>query len=244
MHALLTKAMGFIHTKTALAVLGAMLVAGGGSAVALAATHGNPGQLLSSLGAPTHTANGTPQGDETHAEGTLTNYAAPSGTTLGTVTVQQTGGTSVSFAVNSETRVNGTHANTLADLPGVVGGRVQVQGEQQGSGNPLATKISVEGPTNSVELHGTVGSVNAQGNSFVLVTDSSSVTVLVTSDTKFSHDSSGLGSLQTGARVNVQGVKQAGGSVVATHIEVGGGPDATHTPHGDQTPEATEATGD
>lgn len=243
MHVMLAKAAVFIRTKSVLAVLGAVLVAGGGSAVALAATHGNPGQLLSGFAAPTHTAHDTPQddqGDHASAEGTLTTYVAPSGGSLGSVTIKQADGTSVTFTVNDDTRVNGTHANALADLPGVVGSRVQVQAQKQTDGSELATKITVQGSTNSVELHGVIASVNVAGHSFVLTTADSSVTIAVTGDTKFSHDSGGLAGLRIGAQVNVQGVKQPSGSVIASHIEVGGGTD----PHGDQTPEATESTGD
>lgn len=242
MHSLLAKAAAFIHTKTALALVGAVLLAGGGTTVALAATHGNPGQLLSGFAAPTHSTHGNSQdgqgsqGTHVSAEGTLTTYDAPSSGTAGLVTVQQNDGTSVAFAVNSDTRVNGAHANTLADLPGVVGSQVQVQGEQQSSGNPLAIKITVQGSANSVELHGTIASINMTGNSFVLNTAGNPVTISVTGDTKFSHNAGGLSGLQLGAQVNVQGVQQPDGSVVATHIETGGGqgPDATHTPPGNQ----------
>lgn len=228
MYGLIAKMAAIIRTKAAVALVAAVLVVGGGSAVALAATHGNPGQLLSGFAAPTHDAHGTPQGDQgdqgdhASAEGTLTKYVAPSGGALGSVTVKKADGTSATFAVNSDTRVNGTHANSLEDLPGVVGSQVQVQAQTQSDGSELATKITVQGSANSVELHGTVASVNAAGKTFLLTTDSGAVTVTVTSDTKFSHDTSGLAGLQTGARVNVQGVKQSDGSIVASHIEVGG----------------------
>ena len=242
MRTLLVKLTAFVHTKAALALLGAALLAGGGAAVAMAATHGNPGQLLSSFAPATHTPHGTPQddqGDHASAEGTLTNYTAPSGSTPGTIIVKQADGTSVTFAVTSDTRVNGTHANTLADLPGVVGSQVQVQAEQQGSGTPLAVKITVQGPANSVELHGTVASVNVTGNSFVLTTESGPVTITITPSTTFAHDDGGLAGLHAGDQVNVQGVRQPDNSVVATHIEVTG----SHGPHGDGTPEATETEG-
>ena len=239
MHALLAKAAAFVHTKAALALLGATLVAGGGTAVAVAATHGNLGAGL----APTGQHGSATKTDHASAEGTLTAYTAPSGATPGSITVKLAGGTTVTFAVNSDTRVNGGHANTLADLPGIIGGKVQVQAEQQsGAGNPLATKITVEDSDSSVELRGTVASVTTTGGSFVLTTDTGSVTITVTADTQFAPGGSGLADLQTGDQANVQGIKQPDGSVVAAHVEVAGGhgAQATHTSHPDGTPEATE----
>lgn len=241
MHALFAKVAAFVQTKAAVALLGAVVIAGGGTAITLAATHGNLGQIGSGLAAPTHDATET---DHEHdgTEGTLTGYTAPSGTTLGSITVKRDDGTTVTFSVNADTRVNGAHANSLADLPGVIGGKVQVQAENQSSGNPLATKITVEDSANSVELEGTVASVNTAGGSFVLTTANGAVTITITANTKFSSDDTGLAGLKAGERVNVQGIKQPDGSVVADHVEIGGdgGPEATHTPHPEGTPEATE----
>lgn len=231
MKLLLAKLAALAQTKVAVAVLGAVVVAGGGSAVAMAATHGQLTQLGGALAGATH-ATGTHgtgqeagQGDQTHvsAEGVL--KSCTPATTCGTsIVVLKADGTTVAFSVNSSTRVNGAHANALADLPGVVGSTVQVQGEKQSNGSTLASKITVQGgdtgdQTGPTEVHGIVGTVG--GHSFALTTDSGSVTITVTAATKFAGKLSGLAGLHSGASVNVQGVKQPDGTIVATRIEGG-----------------------
>jgi hypothetical protein len=105
-----------VHTKVAAAVVGAVLVAGGGTAVAAVATHGHLDQVGSGLAAQVTGKHGTPSagdngksGDHQSAEGTLTAYTAPSGATPGSITVQPSQGSAVSFQVTSDTKVNGEH---------------------------------------------------------------------------------------------------------------------------------------
>lgn len=101
-----------VHTKVGATVLAAVLVAGGGSAVALAATHGNLGSMFSSSPSATHTTTTGKDNDSAtnheSMEGTLKSYTAPSGTTAGSITVQPSTGSAVNFQVTKDTAVNGT----------------------------------------------------------------------------------------------------------------------------------------
>lgn len=229
MKVLLAKVAALVHTKVALVVLGAMVVAGGGTAAAVAATHGQLPRLWVGAASATQGTQGTEGADgadpsqsnltHTSAEGILKSYIAGL-----SITVQLHDGTLVTFAVNASTEVNGAHANTLADLPGVVGGRVQVQATKQSVGSFLATKITVQGgdtgdQTGPTVVHGTIARII--GQTFVVTTDGGSVTITVTNNTAFTGGMSGLADLKVGASVNVQGIQQPNGSVVATRIEGG-----------------------
>jgi hypothetical protein len=188
-----SKLLAVAQTKVGAALVAAVLVAGGGTAVAVTATNGalpNLGAHLS--GDATHAGdNGTPDGkskDGNHLsiEGTLQSYTAPSaacGTssassaTPGSISVMPQGDSSdsqgdskdstpeaegthtsshttsasaVSVSVTCDTRVNGEHASSLADLANAVGHKVQVQATKQGDAW-VATKVTVEGNGDSHE---------------------------------------------------------------------------------------------
>lgn len=102
---MLSKIAAVAHSKVALAVLGAVLVGGSGSAVAVAATTGH----LSVMGvtqAVGHASNDSP---DAHAhtigiEGLLTGCST---TTPATISVKDSAGKSWTFVVSATTKING-----------------------------------------------------------------------------------------------------------------------------------------
>jgi hypothetical protein len=233
-----SKALLVVKSKLALAVLGALVVGGGGTAVAVAATGGHV-PVLSTLVGSSHSANKTPDtGSDasSHAhtisvEGVLKGYSAGAST----ISVVEHGDTNATtIDVNSKTEVNGEHASTLSDLTKATGHKVQVQATKQSDGSLLAWKITVEAATGSqgqdqgqnqgsgqgqqTELQGTVASVGQ--TSFVLkLSDGSTKTVTVSGATTFTGRAHKLADLKQGDVVNVHGTTQSGGTVAATSVE-------------------------
>jgi hypothetical protein len=117
--ALRAKVALLIHTKVGASIVAAVLVAGGGSAVALAATHGNLGQIGSALSSVTGHTDNDKRGDQdaTHAsaEGMLTAYTAPAGAAVGSITVKPEKGGALTFVITSTTKVNGYHTSGTSD---------------------------------------------------------------------------------------------------------------------------------
>lgn len=147
-----SKLLTLAHGKVLAAVAGAVLLVGGGTVAAFAATHTHGG--LGSLLAPSAPAgphgHSTPEagdhGDqhEIGIEGVLKSYTA--GTSGGTITVLAEGQTTATtITVNAQTRVNGEHASSLTDLTAAVGHKVQVQATKQSDGTLLAWKVTVQG---------------------------------------------------------------------------------------------------
>lgn len=185
-----SKLLAVAQTKVGAALVAAALVAGGGTAVAVTATHGNLpllGSHISGNGSSSDHS-GTPEGesgDKSHhlsVEGILKSYTAPSGdcssasasassVTPGSASVLPEDASSssedqshsstpeaegthtssqpaasqspVSIEITCDTKVNGDHASSLADLAGAVGHKVQVQASQQ-NGAWVASKVTVE----------------------------------------------------------------------------------------------------
>lgn len=108
---MLSKVLAVTHSKVALAVLGAVLVGGGGSAVAVAATTGH----LSTLGVNVASEHSNSPSSDSHAhtigvEGLLTACSAL--TPPATITVND-GHKSWTFVVSATTKINGdTNADT------------------------------------------------------------------------------------------------------------------------------------
>jgi hypothetical protein len=149
------------------------------------------------------------------------------GVTQGTFTI----------AVNGDTRVNGKHASTLADLTKAIGSKVQVQANDDGKGNLTAWKVTITGDDNNGSggngdqghaFVGTVGSVNTGASSFTLAaargdsanngTSPTTLTVDVSSQTKFAGTVHSLSDLHSGMRVAVLGTTQSSGSVAASEV--------------------------
>jgi hypothetical protein len=234
-----SKALLVVKSKLALAVLGVLVVGGGGTTVAVAATGGHVPVLSALVGNTQHAAKKTPDtGSDasSHAhtislEGVLKGYDAGAGT----ISVLGTGDTSATtIDVNSKTEVNGDHASTLSDLTKSIGHKVQVQATKQSDGSLLAWKITVEAATGSqgqgqgqgqsqgqgqqVELQGTVSSIGT--TSFVLtLPNGSTKTVAVSSATLFAGRAHKLGDLKKGDVVSVHGTSQSDGTIAATSVE-------------------------
>lgn len=222
-----------VQNKIALAAIGTALVAGGGAAT-VAVVHNNNAASQSQAAHATATAANA--GDHAHSiavEGTLKAYDA-SGKT---VTVQpKDDSAAMTIAVNADTKVNGMHASSLADLTKAVGSNVQVQATKQSDGSLLAWKITVQGTPqstpgsengsgsqNAQAVHGTVVSVDVAGSSFVLkLDDGSTVTVTVNGSTTFDGRAHKLADLAKGMSAAVQGTKQSDGSIVASHVSAAG----------------------
>lgn len=236
---MVSKALLVVKSKLALAVLGVLVVGGGGTAVAMAATGGHVPVLSTLVGNAQHDAKKTPDtGSDasSHAhtisvEGVLKGYSAGANT----ISVVEHGDTNATtIDVNSKTEVNGDHASSLSDLTKVFGHKVQVQATKQSDGSLLAWKITVEAATGSqgqdqgqsqgqgqgqqTELQGTVASVGT--TSFVLtLSDGSTKTVTVSAATTFAGRAHKLADLKQGDVVNVHGTTQSGGTVAADSVE-------------------------
>jgi uncharacterized protein DUF5666 len=236
---MLSKALLVVKSKAALAILGVLVVGGGGTAVAVTASGGHVPVLSALVGNSSHAPTKTPQAGKSsssHAhtvsmEGVLKGYDASGNT----ISVLGNGATSpTTIDVNSSTTVNGAHATTLADLSKAIGQKVQVQATKQTDGSLLAWKITVaaapatpgpgqgqgtgQGQGQQVELVGTVLSVGT--TSFVLtLANGSTKTVTVSSATLFAGRAHKLGDLKKGDAVSVHGTSQSDGTVVATAVE-------------------------
>jgi hypothetical protein len=227
---MVSKALLVVKSKAALAVLGVVLVGGGGTAVAMAATGGHVPVLSALVGSSSaHSAaksadTGSDASSHAHTvslEGVLESYASGAHT----ISVLGNGDASATtIDVNASTKVNGEHASALADLTKAIGQKVQVQATRQSNGTLVAWKITVEGATGNnghgqqTELHGTVSSVGA--TSFVLkLPDGSSKTVTTSKSTMFAGRAHRLSDLKVGDSVSVHGSAQSDGTVAATSVE-------------------------
>lgn len=237
------KLLALVHSKIALAVIGVVLVGGSGAAVA-AATHGQLNLASSSAAQATHTPGHDSGNDaDSHAhtvsiEGKLTAYDS-NGKTISVQARDAKSATTIK--VDANTRVNGEHASSLADLTNAIGHDVQVQADKQSDGSLLAWKVTVEGTdsgNNSGDNHGgdggdnggqasqhaaiagTVASVDTGSSSFtVKLADGTTKTVTVSSSTEFEGSAHHLADLKAGMRVAVQGTSQSNGTIAAAQVE-------------------------
>ncbi len=243
---MLGKVLTLLQSKVALAVVGAVLVGGTGTAAAVAATTGHL-----PLGNGTGTAKETPDastsqdnhGHTVSIEGVLKGYDAGAKT----ISVLARGDKSATTVdVDDNTRVNGEQASKLSDLTKNIGHGVQVQATKQSNGSLLAWKVTVQGAepeatdtgqhegqdngdgkgTGSTsqqrEARGTVSSVGA--SSFVVTTaDGTKVTVDVNNTTRYDGAAHQLSDVKVGMRVTVEGTSQSNGSLLASSIEASTG---------------------
>jgi hypothetical protein len=141
---MLSNALLVVKSKAALAVLGVLVVVGGGTALALA-SGGNVPVLSGPAGHSTTKTHHTKKNTDSHAhsvsvEGVLKGYDAGAGT----ISVLEKGDKSpTTIHVNSKTEVNGEHASSLKDLSKNIGQKVQVQATKQSGGALLAWKITI-----------------------------------------------------------------------------------------------------
>ncbi len=107
---MLSKIAAVAHSKVALAVLGAVLVGGGGSAVAVAATTGHLSTLGVNAAMNSSSASSNSHAHTTSVEGLLTACSAT--TTPATLSVKDSSGKSWTFVVSATTKINGdTHTD-------------------------------------------------------------------------------------------------------------------------------------
>jgi hypothetical protein len=131
--------------------------------------------------------------------------------------------------VNDGTRIrHGNRTLTMLDIE--VGDHVQVRGGMDGT-NLVATEIKVEDTGNDDdddidELKGTVAGISSSSGCPVLtftINTTPATTVKTNASTVF--DDVTCAALANGAVVEVKGIKQGDGSILATKIEAEAGPD-------------------
>jgi hypothetical protein len=234
---MLSKLSLLVKSKVALAAIGAVLVAGGGTAAAAATGHLSIGGLPNA--ASTHTPDATAAaGAHAHTvalEGTLKGYDSGAGT-ISVLGINDT--TATTICVDSKTEVNGEHAAKLSDLTAAVGHKVQVQATRPSSGSCslLAWKVTVEGADSGSSggsgsgqgsghaqktIDGAITSVGS-GSFAIKLSDGTTETVTVSTDTRFAGRAHSLADLKAGDKVVVVGTDQGGGVFAATSVEVTG----------------------
>ncbi len=122
----------------------------------------------------------------------------------------------LSFTANGTTILTtaSTQFNGAGCLAVRTGAKVEVKGTRQANGSVLALKVNVEVET--IEVEGTVSA--ATGTCPVLSFTANGTTILTTASTQF--NGAGCPAVQTGAKVEVKGTRQANGSVLALKVNV------------------------
>ena len=230
---MLSKLATLVQSKVALAVLGAVLVTGGGAAALAASSHSSTqgDRSAASTHTPEASDTGADHGHTVSVEGTLKGYDSGAGTIS---VVEQHDSAATTICVNAKTEVNGAHASKLSDLAAAIGHKVQVQATKESSGSCslLAWKVTVEGAdgdnsngdnghNGQKTIDGAVTSVG-KGSFAVKLSDGTTETVTVSAQTRFAGRAHDLAGLKTGDKVVVQGTDQGGGVFAATSVEVAG----------------------
>lgn len=228
-NSMLAKLALLVQSKVALAVLGAGILATGGTAAALAAT-GHMPRFAGAAAAQRQVRQGAndkaTKTPASHAQtvaivGTLSAYDAGAKT----ITVNPADGSAaITVAVNDQTRVNGERASSLADLTAAVGRGVQVQADKQTDGSLVAWKITVQGAGSANagqqrEVTGTVTGVT--GNQLVVkLQDGTSLTVVVGTGATVAGAAKDVASIKAGVRIQAHGTMQADGTLLADRVQV------------------------
>jgi hypothetical protein len=222
--------------KVILAIVGTVLVAGGGTTIAVAATGAKVSiplvsQATSSMHQSTSTSStaiASSGQDSSHhdgqqAEGTVRNINS----SHSSFTLTPVNGADVTVVVNTQTEFEGG----LSDFTALkVGLQVEVTGTRQTDGSLLATKV--EGQNESAnnnqnnnqdenELSGSVMTIDATDSSFVLkLSDSTIKTIEVSPSTEFDGDGNfqSFSDLKVGQSVEVEGNLQSNGTIAATKV--------------------------
>jgi hypothetical protein len=219
-----------LKSKLALAVVGTVLVAGGGATVALASTGAHvplvsQAQTFQSIANDASDDHGDAQkndGNGQQVEGSISSIDA--GHTSFVVTPAQ--GTDVTVVVNAQT----VFEEGLQNFAGLkVGMDLEAKGTRQADGSLLATKVEGQNENandaqdeneNESELKGTIGSIDAGHSTFVLqVAGNATKTVVVSPQTVFDDGLSKFSDLKTGMSVEVKGNLQSNGTLAATRIK-------------------------
>jgi hypothetical protein len=210
--------------KVLLAIVGTLLVAGGGTTIAVAAAGAKVSiPLVSRTSSSVHqddsssTASTDSDGqDSSHHDGQQADGAVSSinsGQSSFKVTPEH--GADISVVVNAQTEFKGE----LRDFTGLkVGLQVQVTGTKQPDGSLLATRVEGQ---DEHELTGTIMSLDAAKSSFVLkLAGGTTRTIEVSANTEFEGDGDfqRFSDLKVGQSVQVEGNLQSNGTLAATKV--------------------------
>ncbi len=216
--------------KAAVAILGTLLLAGGGTTAVLAANGAQvqlpligQSQLQEHHGNDASDDHGNNQGNNHNGgqqvEGTISSIDAGHSSFV----VKPGQGATVTVVVNAQT-VFEEGLNGFGSLK--VGLHVEAKGALQSDGSLLASKVEGQNDNdnqandqNETELRGTIGSINAGNSSFVLkLSNGTTKTVIVSAQTVFDGGFHSAADLKAGVFVEVKGNLQPDGRVAATRV--------------------------
>jgi len=138
--------------------------------------------------------------------------------------VVTTGSGDVNVALTGTTAYFGKKHVSAACDDVADGDAVEIEGALQGDGSIVACKVSFEPPeVEEAEVSGTIhGTPDGGTRTFLLTTDQGDVTIDVNSDTVIQqrHDLKTFADLADGMSVEVEGILQGDGSILATKISI------------------------
>jgi len=199
----------------------AIIVLGGGAALAgVALAHGTAPAHATIT--PTTTTTATPAPKHQLPIYTVTSISAT------TINATNASGAPVTITISAQTAyIRADQPASLSDI--TTGAKIRVQGHQKADGSIIARRILIVVPT----AHGKVTAIS--GNTITLQTAKGSVTIAITSTTKFGKGQT-LGVIHVGDVVVVAGLRNSDGSYTAlaildrTAAQNAGGATATATP--------------
>lgn len=145
---MLSKILAVTHSKVALAVLGVVLVGGGGSAVAVAATTGHLSTLGVNLASENSNANSSSHAHTIGVEGLLT--ACSTSTPPATISVTDSAGKSWTFVVSATTKINGdTHTDASGASSATGAGASSAKGDNSTHADGASSGASSSSGDNS-----------------------------------------------------------------------------------------------
>jgi hypothetical protein len=228
---MLAKLAGLFHSKLALALVGAMLIGGGGAVVATGVTsHLTTAFAFHAQNGPhaeaTHTASDDKQGDQESGDqdhdlnGSVTSINSAGSSFVLTTTKEDKTSSAATVKVNAATKFAGA-AKSFGELK--VGMRVEADGATQSDGSLLATTVEATNAVGDDEQHlaGASGSVVTVGaTSFTVKGMQGTTTITVSSTTVFMGGVRRLADLKAGMHVVAIGAKQSDGSIAAQRVFV------------------------
>jgi uncharacterized protein YdeI (BOF family) len=231
LHLMLAKLATVLHGKLLAVSIAAVVIIGGGTALAVTA---RSSALPGSHGAEAPTTTAHTDANDEHSDDQHELHGTVSTISSDSFVLKPTTGAPVTVTISSHTQFH----DGLTGLSGLkAGDAVEVDGTLQSDGTFAATDVGASGNDENdaddtgyqgaKDLHGTVASIGA--NSFVLTVSGDSrdgdhsghvgakVTVTISTTTTFKN-LSGLGALKVGEQVEVKGTLQAGGTLAASSV--------------------------
>ena len=221
-----------LNSKIALAIVGAVFVAGTGAVVATTtgATSHLPNAFFAQNGSHHNDGTHTPGGVGVHQEahGVVASVDSAGSSFVLTVTKQDTKTAGpLTVKVTADTKFEGV-TKSFADLK--AGMEAEVGGAPQADGSFLAAKVEAGNDAENdndeddnhqeAEASGAVTTVGA--TSFTLKGEHGTATITVSNTTTFV-GVKGIADLKVGMRVEVKGAKQSDGSIAAQRVRVDDG---------------------